>query len=333
MSRSRLAHAPVSMRCALALSFLVMFPPMGMASRLPSRQTETILVFRPSSRAFELAHDGLVATLDGSIVIEKFLVDQDTTVADMAGAIARVHPRMIVLMNNESVNLFRRWQSQLPGDSSVPPSIILMTLYAGEAIRGLENSAGITYEVPGISSLHYLRSLVNGPLQRVGVLYSSPLADYFDHQKRFCEKEKIELIGVQLPSDKLVPRDIRKALRWLLRDREIDALWVFNDSLLLSEKNLTRGWQPILLKCNKPILVGVENLIEVGHLGVFPDHYRMGEQAAFMVLDAWEDGWQLTGEPVRAPIGVVKTVNLSRVKPAEIRLNAEVLDEMDRIIQ
>ena len=301
---------------------------------LPSSEPEMVLVLRPSSTDFELAHDGLAATLGDQVMTEKLMIDGDTKVEDVAQAMSHWSPNLVVLMENRTIKLYREWLETRPRDAGPPPPCIaLMTLYVEKMIEGMANTVGITYEVPGIASLNHLRWLVAQPIERVGVVYSAGLGDFFARQQALCLAEKIELVGYPLPEAEQKPRKIRRALRTLLRAEAVDALWIFNDSNLLSEDNLARGWVPILLKCNKPILVGVESLITVGHLGVFPDHHSLGEQAAFLVLETRENEWQLTGDRIIPPIGVIKTVNLSRVTPTDIKLNAEVLDEMDHIIQ
>jgi len=303
------------------------------ADDLVYQSPDTILVMRPSSKEFERAHDGLEAYLDGQILTEKLLIDETTVIEDVRDAIEHASPNLVVLMDNRAVNIYKRWIETLPDGEEPPPAILLMTLYVESAVSSLANAAGITYEVFGILSLHYLRSLVEQPIERVGVVYPSYLRTYFNKQKKLCRAEAIELIGVELSRRDLKPRRIQRALKQLLRRENVDALWIFNDPFLLSDHNLARGWVPILLKCSKPILVGVESLIKVGHLGVFPNHHRLGEQAASLVLETRENGWKLTGERIRSPISVTKIVNLERVNPTRIKLNAEVLDEMDQIIQ
>jgi len=309
------------------LTFLFLFCGTAIAS-------EKILVLRPGSEeGFDQAYEGLVGTLDAVVGIETLIVGDQTTYEDVSRAIDLVDPELVVLMDNFAVSLYEFWQRRLPPDRKPPPSVVLMTLYVENAIYNLRNVNAIRYEVQGVTSLNHLRSLMTDPLERVGVVYSSSLKNFFQSQQQLCRDEEIELVGIEIPIDRLSPRAIRQALNQLLNKENIDALWVFNDSFSLSGKNLRRGWAPILIECSKPILVGVQSLMGVGHLGVFPDHYGLGEQAGHLIHEAFENHWELMGDRLRPPIRVVKTVNLKRVRESDIKLNAEVLDEMDHIIQ
>lgn len=295
--------------------------------------SDTILVLRPGSEAFHHAFDGLSATVSPSLEIETLIMGDRTSLEDVAEAIELVSPKLVVLMDNLAVLLYQQWQMRLPVEEEPPPSLVLMTLYADIALLNLRNATAISYEVLGITGLTHLRDLMIDPLVRVGVVYSSSLEPFFLSQQKSCLEEDIELVGVQIPINNLSSRKIRSALNRLLNKEKIDALWIFNDSQSLSGNNLTRGWLPVLIECTKPVLVGVENLMEVGHLGVFPDHYGMGEQAGNLVLEINENDWELVGDRVRPPISVVKTVNMKRMTESKIKVNAEKLDEMDNIIQ
>lgn len=292
----------------------------------------TVLVFRPSSKPFEQAHDSMINALEDGFNVEKVLVDGNTDVAVFDDAIRIKQPKMLVIMNNTTVRLYRRWQKTQPEGTQFPPSLIMMTLYGAQNIKGIQNALCLTYEVPGLIALNHMRNLVSQPVRRVGVVYSAELAPFFEYQKELSGVERIDLVGIPISREQARPGDIRRALRQLLNQEKVDAIWIFNDSVLLSQKNLKRAWTPILVKCKKPILVGVRNLMELGLLGVFPDHQGLGEQAASIIFDLHENEWKWTGNRIRNPIRVIKTVNKARATPARIELRASALDEMDHII-
>ncbi|MDJ0836562.1 MAG: hypothetical protein QNK37_08595 [Acidobacteriota bacterium] len=297
------------------------------------READTLLVFRPSSKYFDDAYNGITAALEGSLNLRKYIVDGNTSPDDIGDQIDRIQPSMVVLMENTTVALYRNYQRKQSDDHSFPPAIVLMTLYVDSYLPNLKNTMGIAYEVPGITSLLHLRALVQAPIRRVGAVYSSKLESFFLDQKKDCLAEDIVLVGSRLEKEDLEPRTIKKALQQLLRKEKIDALWILNDSTVLTDKNVRRAWVPVLQRCRKPILVSVRNLIELGHFGVFPDHYSMGEQAADIVLETRESNWQLRGSNLRPPSSVLKIVNKLKAEPAKIKLNEEVLLEMDDIIE
>jgi len=323
-----------------ALSFIFCLSSFWAFANLAS-QSEIVLVFRPNAESFFDAHEGLVDGLEDRFTVKQMFIERDqTTVHEMTDEVLRRHPHLIVLMGVGSIGLYAKYQRAQPEGTVFPPSLILMSLYADRPIHVLKNVVGISYEIPGVNSLNHLRMLVETPIRKVGTLYSPELEDFFQTQRKLCTSEKIELIGLPIAAKKRIRvKDIKRALQTLVHTYKVDALWVFNDTNLLGKRKgqanariIKRGWEPTLKKFNLPVLVSAKSLMDLGHLGVFPDHFGLGEQAANMIHKIRENNWLIEGKFLRYPISVTKTVNMLLVEPAEIKLNAEVLAEMDEIL-
>ena len=310
--------------------FLVWFSAIGVVA------VDTILVVRPSHPHFETATTGLLQELGGRFRAVTFVIHRNTSVYEFEKVFQRTDPKLVVLMEGKSVKLFTQYQNRMGRDAPMPPSVALMTIYVGERIAGLRNATGIAYEIQGITSLVHLRSLVQGPVNRVGVLFSSRLRSFYEQQRKLCLTEQIELVGLEIDvKQKHRGRLIRSALRELTQHKDIDALWVINDNLILNNRYLDRSWRPALEGFKKPVVVGVEGLINdknMGHFAVVPDHYQLGIQAGQMIYEIKENGWSAEGLAVRAPIGVRKYLNRSNLDPS-IVIMEEGLLEWDHVIQ
>lgn len=260
------------------------------------------------------------------------------TAERLAAAISKSRPRALVLMDNDAIRLYasvqKRWLDPVP----FPPSISLMAIRVDREIAKLKSATGIFYEVPGVTILVNLRSLVTGPVRKVGVIVRPSMADFVRENAKWCASENIELVPFVVSEDRMdVARAVRTGVR-RLRDREkVDALWILNDNFFLTPEIIGRGWLPALARFKKPVLVGVENFVSArsrfGTFAILPDHYGLGVQTAGLILRLKESGWTLDETlGVEQPLAVYKVLNLEQArKSATVRDSA--LMEVDKVIQ
>ena len=297
---------------------------------------DAILILRPLDPNFDLAYNGLIQELNGSFEIKTLSIgiETNTTVQEVERVIKGTMPKLAILMDGSSIKLYREYQkAQRPGTEFIP-SLVLMAAFAEKDIQSLKNSTGIRYEIQGISSFVHVRALlVNANIKRVGVLYVPDLAYFFERQKKLCEQEHIELIGIQIepvkPSRRY--RTIAKSLK-KLREQNVDAIWIPHDSEIFDEDTLEWGWRAGLSGFRKPIVVGLLDFIKkdiaLGQFAVVPDHKELGSQAAEMVYEIQEAGWSTERIRIAYPIGFKKIVNLN-ILPKSLLLDQEKLREWD----
>lgn len=296
---------------------------------------DTVLVVRPQSEHFKMIFQGLVETLEDEVV----LVDQQITGASTADEVAKWlahhNSSAIVLMDNAAVRSYARFQAKFP-DRKFPPSIVVGTLFASMVIDNLKQSTGILYEIPAVTAIVDLRQLLKRPLKRVGVIYREAHKENFELQKRFCDRENIELYGYAVAND-ISTRGLNRRLKKLLKS-DLDALWIMNDGDMLSKGLITGAWIPRLRKSKIPIVVGIKSLIKTrfkfGDYAIYPDHYELGVQAAGLVFDLMDNDWELLGSAApQQPISIKKYMNVIRFDDKGIDYNADKLLEFDDLIQ
>jgi len=300
-----------------------------------ARAGDPILVLRPGTVDFAAALAGTRDELGDECDITELIVKNDTPLDTFKRAYQQVRPRLIVLMEGKSVNLYRRFQESNPVGTTYPPTIVFMTSYARQRIKSLTNATGITYEIQAIQAISKLRELLDRPISRVGTLYTSNLKDFFKDQQQSCKNEEIELIGILIPSGRKVERDIKNGLQKLLKDEKVDAIWVINDDNILMKDHLNWSWIPLLRKYKVPVVVGVERLAEDGvglaPFAVVPDHVEMGAQVGGMILGIKEDNWSLENYSIDKPISVHKKYN-PKLIPKGLNLRQNVRDDEWEII-
>jgi hypothetical protein len=299
------------------------------------RAGDPVLVLRPGSADFTSALEGIRDELGDECTISEMIVKSDTPVEAFKRTYQQVRPRLIVLMEGKSLNLYRRFQEGNPAGTTYPPSIVFMTSYARQRIKSLVNATGLTYEIQAIQAISNVRELVDRPIVKVGTLYSSNLKEFFKDQQQICKNEQIDLIGVLIPAGRRLERDIKNGLVKLLKEEKVDAIWVINDDNILMKDHLNWSWIPILRKYKVPVVVGVERLAEdsvgMAPFAVVPDHVEMGAQVGGMILSIKEDNWSLENFNIDKPISVHKKYNPNLI-PKGLKLKGNVRDDEWEII-
>lgn len=302
---------------------------------------DRILVVRPEGAKFEETVRGLKHELGPDFECGEDILPADRpegAAAALAGRIAEARPKAVVLMDNDAIKLYAAAQERWADSAPYPPSVSLMAIRVDQAIRGMGRAEGIFYEVPGVTILVNLRSLIREPVRKVGVITRPGMADFVRESARWCAYERIELVPFEVPEDR---RDVARAVRTgvrRLRDRDrVDALWILNDNFFLTPGIVADGWLPALERFPKPVLVGVENFVakdaRFGAFAILPDHYGLGVQAAGMLLRLKDGDWKLEGPPkVEQPLSVYKILNLEQVRRIA-HVNEAALVEMDKVIR
>lgn len=295
----------------------------------------SLLVAMPNSPNFVEVRKSLVSEVQKSFNIHTLAVAPETTVADLASAIRTVGPVCVVLMNNATMNLYREYQTANP-TVAMPPAVLLMASFVEEVQSRLRRTTGIAYEVPGVTAFVQLRSVINAPINRVGVIYRPPFRKFVERQKSLAAKESVELVALSVPND-VTADGLREALHRLTKKSKVDAVWMLNDNALVrDEEYVDDAWRTALNDAKLPLIVGVPNLVEpsspLGTLAVVPDYEALGLQAANLLFDLSENDWRVETHPVELPLSV-KTVVDVRLVRANFGLRPDALKHIDKALE
>jgi hypothetical protein len=298
---------------------------------------EPILVFRPEGGEFAEVVRGMEREIGDDFAIGQRTLAPGASIADMAGPLRQAAPRLVVLMDNRIINLYKRFQASLPDSVPPPRSISLMAASLDREMEGLKLATGIAYEIPILTSTVDLRGILGKSLPRIGVIHRDYLSDFVSANKEYCRREGMALVHVSLKNkEEDFRKAVRKALRTLFEDEKVDALWVPNDNALLAPDLLRDVWIPMVNRYRKPVIVGVEALVQpglgFGTFAVLPDHTELGRQLAEMVLELSASGSAAPGERIRQPLSVIKVMNLPQVRKFA-GVGRESLGNVDRILE
>jgi len=257
---------------------------------LAPADAQLVPVVQQLRNELEEDYDVLVSALD----------PERDTVDTVAQIVAHDRPKAVVLLNNSTARIYRKWAR---GTASPPVSIILMASFAEELQPTIPNSVGIAYEVPAVTSFVGLRALGKA-VNRVGVIYRKALAHYVGAQEGLAKVESISFVAEELP-EQFEARDLKAALVRMKR-AGVDALWLPNDNGLLTRLLVAKVWLPYLERLQLPVIVGVPSLVRAdyafGVYGAIPDPEALAIQAADLIIDLSQNGWSSEGQSVRLPL-------------------------------
>jgi hypothetical protein len=336
-----------SLRLVLALAVALVAcanglpqPPAGPAEAPlvdPPRRAgkKLVLVTMPDSPSFRTVRRALVAELQKDFDVATQIVDGHTSTAEFIRQVHRHKPSCLVLMDNPTVKLYRGYQNAHPGSQALP-ALVVMSSFLEELRADLPNASGVAYEVPGVTAFVNLRSIIEKPVARVGVVHRPSFRGFVERQAALAAKEQITLVPVEVPGE-ASPSDVRGALRSLQETGQIDALWVLNDNRLLRDGQfLESAWRPGLDALGVPVVVGVPTLVSAearfGSFAVLPDLEAMGVQAANVLYEIAENDWKAGAHAVELPVSTLTVVNLGQIKQ-RFGLREGAARRIDKVIE
>jgi hypothetical protein len=298
---------------------------------------DVILVIRKDGNDFKDALRGILVELREDFEVKDRVIDKKTEYSEIVSEISMSNPRLVVLMDNTSIALFKRYQQGLKDNDPVIPSVSIMGVLVGDAIASLKNAAGISYEIPIVTSIVSLRSIIKSPMKKVGIIRREYLTDFLEQNKKYCKMEGIDIIDIALPnkSDKFKTL-LKSGLKNLIEQQKVDVLWVPNDNEFLQPEIIRDVWVPTSKKYKIPVVVGVEVLVkpqlDFGTFAVLPDHISLGSQVAEMIYDISDNNWKCESNKVEPPLAVYKIINVYQAK-RNFKVKDEDLGTVDKKIK
>jgi hypothetical protein len=274
----------------------------------------------------------LVATLRSELAADFDLqvipLRHDMSSVELQQALDSQRPSAIVLVDNSAVQLY----APLAKAARQPlPALIVMSSFVERLQRGVPNSIAIAFETPAVTTLSDVRSILARPISRAGVVYREGFERFVSRERELAQREKIELVALPVPIEPSVA-SLGRALRRLEREH-LDAMWLSNDNVLLSQKLLSNTWVPFAKRTALPIVVGVPALVAgsvpFGTYAAVPDTVGLGVQTADLIYALQQANWRLQGPPVQPPVAVKTYLNVALARelgaPPENEKRVDVL--------
>lgn len=304
-----------SARMGLVLLPLILFTTYGLAD---APQKGDLLILGPKTGGFGTVMNVIRKEVSKDYNVHFRPVDQRTGYETFDLYYKAIRPSFLILMENTAIDFYRYFQKKNPDLKPFPPAIACMALFISEQTGGIENAVGISYELPPVLMVTQLRHMIEQEVKTLGVVYRDEYHGFIQRQKKYCEREGITIVGFPInKKEEKVGEGIKKGLRYLIKKQKVDALWVLNDNVLLTQDLVDDVWAPRLKFYKKPILVGVERLSQdgaFGNFGVYPDHQEIGHQVVDMVYDYLAHGTLTKNVRVEEPRAIITMLDLDFAK-------------------
>ncbi len=301
-----------------------------------------LLAITPNGAPFQQALKGLESDLGDRYTVQRFDATLPNAADSLQVVIRSFSPQGLVLMDSKAILLIKNMQGN-DNELASLPKFVLMTLKAEGAIRGLNNVAGIKFEVPAYTIFTNLRILSRRDFQRIGVIYRKNFSAFIEESEKFLSKEKMDLVGVCL--DCGVPGQVNagtisgKLMEGIasLVNQKMDVYWMLADNSLVNEKTLQEFWLTRLKKEGIPVVVPLPNLasleLKLGMFGVWPDYQQLGMQAAQQVIQVFEAGDSPDSLGLEPLISVQTIVNLEVAQREKWTLNKDKLKRVSMVLK
>ncbi|MFT5162949.1 MAG: hypothetical protein ACI9FJ_001530 [Alteromonadaceae bacterium] len=297
---------------------------------------DTALVLTAPGDAFKEVISGITGDLEEELNFEIYVISKGSKVSEVEQQISKHKPKIIILVENNAINLYAKYQKAHP-KAEFPPSVAVAALFVDRFISKLKNATGIRYEIPAVTSIVNMRTVLQKPVKRVGVIHRKWMRGLIDDNNKYCLAEGIELVSIEIPNkDKKLDKKLKSGLKSLL-NKKIDALWVLNDNALLNANMIRSAWLPVIGNAKLPVIVGIKPMLSTqlnfGSFAIVPDHYALGVQAASIIGEIMEEDWYIGEREIEQPVSVKKIVNISVLDNKKVQYKQNEMQNMDEVVQ
>ena len=327
----------IALVAASLLRIRQLFIALFLVISVPSFASEDMgLIFSAEGDVFNDVVLGITGDLEEDLTFKTVKLNKKSTVKDVEKHIKAVNPKIIVLVENNAVRLYQKYQKANP-KAEFPPSVALAALFVDRYLKNLKNATGIRYEIPAVTSIVNMRAVLSKKVKKVGVVHREWMKPIIEQNAKYCRAEGIELVSISLPNkDKKLDKKLKSGLDDL-SDKGVDAIWVLNDNSLLNGRMLSSAWLPSMNKAKLPVIVGIDLFLKsewnFGSFAIVPDHYALGVQAASMIGEIMEEDWDLGDRDIEQPVSVRKIVNTTVLENKKIKFKQDKLSAMDEVVR
>ena len=298
---------------------------------------DIVVALHPAGDDFNQALQGVRANLGDEVGVQSVVMKKGDEWGQVKGAVLKLNPQLFVLMDNQAIKIYKQYRDETQKAGKEPLSAVaLMALQLDKVTEGM-NMAGISYEIPVVTSVVNLRAVSSKPIRSVGVIYRKGWEGFVQMNASFCQTEKVSLVGYAVPDDgNDYASDLQKGLKNLIGEKKVDAIWVLNDNKLLNNQTIVKAWIPGLSSSSVPVIVGVETLIQtkfnLGTFAVLPDHAGLGGQVANMIFEIKDNDWKVGDRQIDQPLSVIKMLNSTLARKKGF-LREDGLSTVDREVK
>lgn len=287
-----------------------------------SGHAESIALIKSyDSEPYDAAIAGFLDSCDNEIAEYNLEGDNDGS-GDLIDSITQSQPHLIVAIGVLAAEFAKQKFGSVP---------VLYAMVPEPQAYGLtgSNIAGISLDIPIERQLTVYRSMVED-LKSLGAIYDPEKSgDFVKEATAVAERLGLVLHTRQVESRKQVPA----ALRALLREEQVDALWMIPDETVLTPES----FKFLLLSSfehNLPFLAASDIFVEVGALAsLTPDYTDVGRQGCELATALTNGDVSFASLDIVGPAKVNLSINLKTAQKIGLTIPEEVIAAADVVYE
>ncbi len=294
----------------IALLLLLAFAPHSYAASIA-------LIKSYDSAPYDAAISGFLKSCDNEITEYNLNGEADGS-DDLIQGITQSGPDLIVAIGVLAAEFAQQKLGSVP---------VLYAMVPEPQAYGLtgSNIAGISLDIPIERQLTVYRSMVNG-LRSLGAIYDPEKSgDFVKEAQAVAERLGLVIHAREVASRKQVPA----ALRALLREEKIDALWMIPDDTVLTPES----FKFLLLSSfenDLPFLAASDIFVKVGALAsLTPDYTDVGRQGCELAIALTTGKASFANVDVVRPAKINLSINLKTAEKIGLTIPEEVIATAD----
>jgi hypothetical protein len=303
----------------------------------------TMLALAPDGVQFQAVLSGIRSELDSMYKIDAVNTSKPFTVEEVGDKCKKAGVKALILMDRKAIAAALNLQKQDSVFRAIP-KFVYMTLMAEATTKGLDNVAGIKFEVPIYTLVTNFRIVSLKDFAKVGVFYRKSYTGSIEEAKKLLDKEKISLQAVCIDCEKGEKTTIqdamdimKKTFDKMVKEQGCEAFLVLVDNLVVNNTSLTGFWLEKVKKKKVPVIAPLDMLASPQiALAVFtadPDLPQLGAQAANQIIECFENETPLQSIGFEPTISIKSTLNQAVAKEINWKLKVEKLGRINKLIK
>ena len=299
--------APAGLFCFLLLAAL---PP-------PAFGESIALIKSYDFAPYDAAISGFLSSCQNEITEYNLRGEADGS-SDLIRDITLAQPDLVVAIGVLAAEFAQQKLNNLP---------VLFAMVTEAQASGLTggNIAGISLDIPVERQLTVYRSMVRG-LESLGAIYDpAKSGDFMAEARQVAAELGLILHTREVKSRKEVPA----ALRALLREEQIDALWMIPDDTVVTPES----FKFLLLSSvenNLPFLAASDIFVKVGALAsLTPDYTEVGRQGCELATALTSGEASLASMDIVVPAKINLSINLKTAEKIGLAIPEEIIATAD----
>lgn len=237
---------------------------------------------------------------------------------------------MAVLVDNTAIKLHQKYNQK----NKPIKALCVLALSVENEIAKDKNLVGIRFEPPVFTLVSSFNYIFSNNVKKIAVVYREK-----EFQSQIVRaKKELELLGVELvefpiqDNKDLNEEYLNIRLKEVRKEKDVDALWVPLDSIILSKNLFQAAWVPFSKEYSKPIISQLETLtysnLNFATYSISSDILDLASQANQLVNSILSGTTSIEEVRIEESISIKKYVNKKKAQSLNLIIEDDKAKEV-----